>query len=208
MNELITFTNNALGNVRSILIDGEPWFIAADVCQILGLGDTSKAVSRLDVDEKGTNSIRTLGGEQEVLIINEPGLYSLLLTSRKDEAKLFKRWVTHEVLPAIRKQGFYSSLSDEQLLELLTNRQKENPKFLYDASLKQQERKELLKLTQNERLVQLWEKRANLDCSQYLWALNEITGGNLSLFNKHFRKYESYLEQKRKYEILTDKVHP
>lgn len=86
---------------------GEPWFVAADVCAALHLPDTHKAVARLDDDEKGRNSIPTLGGDQEMTVVNEPGLYSLVLGSRKPEAKRFKRWVTHEVLPAIRKTGRY-----------------------------------------------------------------------------------------------------
>jgi len=86
---------------------GEPWFVAADVCAALHLPDTHKAVARLDDDEKGRNSIPTLGGDQEMTVVNEPGLYSLVLGSRKPEAKRFKRWVTHEVLPTIRKTGRY-----------------------------------------------------------------------------------------------------
>jgi prophage antirepressor-like protein len=84
---------------------GEPWFVAADVLGTLTLD--RKALERLDADEKGVNSIHTPGGEQEMTVVNEPGLYSLVLGSRKPEAKRFKRWVTHEVLPAIRKTGGY-----------------------------------------------------------------------------------------------------
>lgn len=95
--------------VRTLTIDNQPWFVAADVCLALGLGDTFKAVERLDADEKGTNSVRTLGGEQQMTTVNESGLYSLILTSRKPEAKQFKRWVTREVLPAIRQTGGYQA---------------------------------------------------------------------------------------------------
>lgn len=94
--------------VRALLRDGEPWFVAADVCAALGLDDTSKAASRLDDDERGTNTVRTPFGDQQMLVINESGLYSLVLTSRKPEAKRFKKWVTSEVLPAIRRTGAYS----------------------------------------------------------------------------------------------------
>jgi hypothetical protein len=87
--------------------DGEPWFVAADVATALTIGRTDDAVGRLDDDEKGAATIRTPGGDQQMSIINESGLYSLILTSRKPEAKRFKRWVTHEVLPAIRKTGAY-----------------------------------------------------------------------------------------------------
>ena len=89
---------------------GSPWFVAADVCAALGLPDTHKAVCRLDDDEKGVASIHTPGGVQSMTTVNEPGLYSLILGSRKPEAKRFKRWVTHEVLPAIRRTGHYGAV--------------------------------------------------------------------------------------------------
>ena len=94
----------ALG-VRSTMIDGEPWFVAADVCAVLGLKNTKQAVDRLDQEDKAMLNIGLSGGETNV--VNESGLYSLILGSRKPEAKRFKRWVTGEVLPSIRKTGAY-----------------------------------------------------------------------------------------------------
>ena len=88
---------------------GQPWFVAADVCAALELPETHKAIARLDDDEKGRNSIPTPGGQQEMSVVNESGLYNLVLGSRKPEAKRFKRWITHEVLPSIRKTGAYAS---------------------------------------------------------------------------------------------------
>ena len=88
---------------------GQPWFVAADVCAALELPDTHKAIARLDDDEKGRNSIPTPGGQQDMSVVNESGLYNLVLGSRKPEAKRFKRWITHEVLPSIRKTGSYTS---------------------------------------------------------------------------------------------------
>lgn len=99
-----SFPTHAL---RVEMIDGEAWFVASDVCEALGLDDTSKACSRLDDDEKLTRTMFVSGQNREVLIINESGLYSLILTSRKPEAKKFKKWVTSEVLPAIRAKGRY-----------------------------------------------------------------------------------------------------
>lgn len=95
--------------VRTLVIEGEPWFVAADVCEAIGYDHTPGALRRLDDDEKGVRSMHTLGGPQEMGIINESGLYSLILGSRKPEAKRFKKWVTSEVLPAIRKTGAYVS---------------------------------------------------------------------------------------------------
>jgi anti-repressor protein len=108
MNQLQQVFQYGSCSVRTIIKDDEIWFVAKDVCNVLEISDVSKAVSRLDEDEKGTTSILTPGGQQNLLIVNEPGLYSLILTSRKQEAKQFKRWVTHEVLPSIRKTGSYS----------------------------------------------------------------------------------------------------
>jgi len=104
--------------LRTVIKNGEPEFVAKDACLILELDDVSKAVSRLDDDEKGTNLIPTLGGNQEMLCVNEYGLYSLIIGSRKPEAKAFKRWITHEVIPSIRKTGSYSteSKSNRKLL--------------------------------------------------------------------------------------------
>ena len=107
-NELIVFQNEEFGSVRTINRNGEPWFVAADVCNALDLGDVHVAMRRLDDDEKDRFLTPTLGGVQEMSYVNEPGLYSLVLGSRKPEAKEFKRWITHEVIPTIRKTGSYS----------------------------------------------------------------------------------------------------
>ena len=120
MNEMKVFENSEFGQVRTVEQNGEPWFVAADVCRALGLGNSRMAVSKLDEDEKGVSSIDTLGGEQKLGIVNEPGLYTLVLSSRKPEAKAFKRWITHEVIPAIRKTGGYiageEQMTDDELL--------------------------------------------------------------------------------------------
>lgn len=97
--------------VRTMLIDDQPWFVAADVASSLEYGVPSALTRHLDDDEKGVSTVHTLGGAQEMLVINESGLYSAILRSRKAEAKRFKKWVTAEVLPAIRKHGRYH---DEQ----------------------------------------------------------------------------------------------
>jgi anti-repressor protein len=100
------FTYNET-EVRVVIFDREPWFVAADIVEILGLGRVHDAVRGLDDDEKGADTIRTLGGDQRVTTISEAGLYSLILRSRKPGAKAFRRWLTHQVLPAIRKTGAY-----------------------------------------------------------------------------------------------------
>lgn len=107
--------------VRTAQVDGQIWFLAMDVCRVLELGNVSQAVARLDADEKGIYTTDTPGGPQEMLHVNESGLYSLILTSRKPEARAFKRWVTHEVLPQIRRTGAYLPQSPtEALLQAVT----------------------------------------------------------------------------------------
>ena len=109
MNELKVFRNADFGEVRTVLRDGEPWFVAADVCKALEIADTWNAMTRLDPDEKGADSISTPGGQQDMTVVNEPGLYALVLGSRKPEARAFKRWITHEVIPTIRQHGMYAT---------------------------------------------------------------------------------------------------
>lgn len=134
MNELKTFENERFGNVRVTMIDNEPWFVAADVCKALDIAST--ATRRLDDDEKGMRSTQTPGGKQEMAVVNESGLYSLVLGSRKPEAKAFKRWVTHDVIPTIRKHGVYMTpdalekalLSPDYLLKVVTALKNETDK--------------------------------------------------------------------------------
>ena len=109
-NKLMLFENEAFGKVRTLNLNGEPWFVAVDVCSVLDLSNPTIAVSRLDEDERAKFN---LGHQGDATIVNEPGLYTLVLGSRKPEAKAFKRWITHEVIPAIRKHGVY--ITDEKL---------------------------------------------------------------------------------------------
>ncbi|CAA0129267.1 Uncharacterised protein [Mycolicibacterium vanbaalenii] len=96
--------------VRVVLVDGDPWFVARDVCTAIGLTNLSMALSRIDDDEKGVSQIDTPGGQQQMATIAESGLYSLVLRSDKKEAARFRRWVTHKVLPEIRRTGSYSEM--------------------------------------------------------------------------------------------------
>ena len=126
-NNLMIFENPEFGAVRSILIDGDPWFVAADVCKALEIEKTNRALSRLDDDEKGAHSVSTPGGRQRMSIISESGLYSLILGSRKPEARAFKRWITHEVIPSIRKHGVYMT---DSLLDALEAHPEAVPEYL------------------------------------------------------------------------------
>ena len=125
MNEIVKVYKNS--PVRIVEKDGEPWFVAKDVCDILALGNPRSSIALLDEDERGVHSMDTPSGKQEMGIISEAGLYSLILRSRKPEAKAFKRWVTHEVLPSIRKTGAYLSpgMSNEQVKALVATLEEE-----------------------------------------------------------------------------------
>lgn len=107
-NEVKVFTfNESDQNIRVEVINNEPWFVAKDVCAALGIVNHLDAISRLDDDEKGGSVVATPSGEQTMKVVNESGLYNLIFQSRKAEAKLFRKWVTSEVLPSIRRTGSY-----------------------------------------------------------------------------------------------------
>lgn len=145
MNEVIPFTYEDT-SVRAVATeDGTPWFVASDVAKILGYRMASDMTRRLDEDERGTRSVRTLGGTQEMTVITESGLYSAILGSKVEGARQFKRWVTHEVLPSIRKRGGY--LTPEATEKALTD-----PDFIIQlaTSLKEERAKRAALEAENE----------------------------------------------------------
>lgn len=118
MNEVTIFQNTDFGVVRAVTLDDAPWFVAADVCRALGIGNSRDATAKLDDDEKNTVALTDGNrGNPNVCVVNEPGLYTLVLGSRKPEAKAFKRWITHEVIPAIRKTGGYIATKPDETPE-------------------------------------------------------------------------------------------
>lgn len=125
-NKIQVFNNAEFGNIRSMEIGGEPWFVGKDVAAALGYKETAKAVrERVDPEDKGVSVLDTPGGKQNLTVINESGLYSLILGSKLDGAKRFKRWVTSEVLPAIRKTGAYATDSKAAEIKMRELRVKE-----------------------------------------------------------------------------------
>lgn len=144
MNDLQLFSNPEFGAIRAVEVDGDPWFVGKDVAQALGYSNPRKALSdHVDLEDKGVTKRDTPGGEQDLTIINESGLYSLVLSSKLPGAKKFKRWVTAEVLPTIRKTGGYQlpkdypsalrALADtaEKLLAAETENEANKPKVLF-----------------------------------------------------------------------------
>ena len=136
MNELQIFRNSDFGEIRTVVIDEEPWFVGKDVADILGYLRPADAIrTHVGGEDKGVGEIPTPGGIQEMTIINESGLYSLIFASKLPSAKAFKRWVTSEVLPTIRKHGAY--LTDEALHKAITE-----PDFLIRLATELKQEKE------------------------------------------------------------------
>ena len=140
MNDLKIFQNEEFGEIRTLTIDGEPWFVAKDITDRLKYSNGRKAVAdHVDDEDKGVTKVTTLGGNQDMTIINERGVYSLVFGSNMPEAKRFKRWVTFEVLPEIRKTGSYKlPQTYQEALRALADKQDELEKMLpkaefYDA---------------------------------------------------------------------------
>ena len=131
MDELKVFENVELGKVRVKEVNGEPWFVAKDVTDVLGYSNSRSAVSNHVFEEdKGVEKIDTLGGTQSLTVINESGVYSLIFNSRLEKAKLFKHWVTSEVLPEIRQTGGYHlPQTYAEALRALADKSEENEKL-------------------------------------------------------------------------------
>lgn len=115
-----TFTFAPGLTLRSVSINSAPWFIASDVCKALSIGNPSQAVQALDEDQRGITSTETPGGRQDMIVIDESGLYSLVLRSRKASAKTFRKWVTGTVLPSIRRDGLYIAGQEKPITDDLT----------------------------------------------------------------------------------------
>ena len=132
LQKVFTYSGN---QVRTIIKDDEVWFVAKDVCDILNHSNHKMAVSRLDEDEVNkVYLIDSLGRQQQTTVVNEAGLYSLILTSNKSEARQFKRWITHEVIPTIRKTGGYVA-NDDLFVETYLKHADEQTKLLFRATL-------------------------------------------------------------------------
>ena len=139
MNELQIFVSKEFGEIRTVTIDNEPWFVGKDVATALGYKNTRQAILTNVMDEdKGVHSVDTPSGKQEMTVINESGLYSLIFGSKLDSAKRFKHWVTSEVLPSIRKHGMYA-------VDELVN----NPELLIKVATELKEEREKNKELEN-----------------------------------------------------------
>lgn len=210
MSELQIFKNAEFGSIRTLTINGEPYFVGRDVAEILGYSNSRKALAdHVDEEDKGVTKCDTLGGTQEMTIINEGGLYSLILGSKLPTARKFKRWVTSEVLPTIRRHGVYAV--DEVLA---------NPDMLIEALLQlkaEREINQVLKETvavQNQQIVEMKPKASYYDvvlnckdlvaisviAKDYGWSANRMNqylhqkGVQYKQGNKIWLLYQKYAE--------------
>lgn len=197
MTDIEIYKNEQFGEIRTVNISGEPWFVAADVCKALELSNPTVATDRLDEDER---SKFNLGRQGETIVINEPGLYSLVLGSRKPEAKAFKRWITHEVVPSIRSHGAY--LTDDMVEKVLTD-----PDTI--IRLAQQIKEAKAQLAQAEDTIRLMEPKA-----AYYDAVAESRGSlnfreTAKLFKIKERDFIGFLiEQKMVYRNSRGRIVP
>lgn len=168
------FSNPEFGDIRTIVIDGEPWFVGNDVSALLGYSNVRKAVpDHVDDDDKQRTQIRYAGQLRDITIINESGLYSLILSSKLPEAKKFKRWVTSEVLPSIRKHGAY--MTTETLMEAM-----KNPDYVFQIV------KELS--DEQQKRIELEKKNSVLAEANSILAQENLTWGDREILNSIVRK--------------------
>lgn len=218
MNNVEVFKNAEFGEIRTVVINGEPWFVAKDVTEALEYKNGRQAIaSNVDDEDKGVNSVDTLGGKQKLTVINESGLYSLVINSRLESAKRFKHWVTSDILPAIRKTGGYVN-NDELFVNTYLPFVDDTTKLLFTQTLKTVRKQNEIIENQNKQIknqqFQLEEQEPKVtyyddvlkkkglintsviakDLGLYAAKLNEIMHVNRILFKngKNWCPYEEY----------------
>lgn len=205
----LNFTFNC-AEVRTITEGEVIWFVGKDVATILGHANPERAIRKfVDDEDKVVTDLVTSYGTKETTLISEYGCYSLILASHTEEAKRFKYWVTHEVLPSIRKQGFYSLLTKEKLIEVLTDKQREDSTYL-DCIDKQAIKRQVLQETREKRIEEtrkIWIRefsdKAEPDFSPEIKReLGQIWEGDMPMFHKYLDKYHSDFYKKQKGKIV------
>lgn len=221
MNELSLNYLFAEQTIRTVVTLAETWFVLKDVCEFFGEKHYRRFSDNLDDDEKGVTQIDTPGGKQNMIVVNEFGLYHTLflmepekarnvseryIQERQEKLTKFRRWVTHEVLPSIRKQGFYSLMSDEDLVAMLTERQKRNPKALecidkqkIKQSIVNEKRESAMPIIQEAWHKRFIEKDKSVDFPKIL---REHTMGDSPMYHKYYDRYMSaYNRELRGWEV-------
>lgn len=187
MSEVQIFQNQQFGSVRTVVLNKEPWFVAADVCRALEHSNVTVALDRLDEDEKAKLNLGLQGGATGC--VNEPGLYSLVLGSRKPEAKAFKRWITHDVIPTIRKHGMYAT---PEMAERMLNDPDVMIRVLQELKTEREHRKTLEQKVEQDKPKVLFSDAVST-------AHNSILIGDLA---KLIRQNGVEVGQKRLFEML------
>ena len=195
MNTLqLAFSYESL-RVRTLTDDIGIWFVLRDICDVLGIVDDKQVYDRLDEDEKGRYKIPTLSrGLQEMRCVNEPGLYDTIIRSNSDKAKPFRRWITHDVLPSIRKQGYYSLLSDEKLIEVITEKQRIDGSFLGKID-KTAIKAKLLKESREKAQADsdlLYLCKDKYTCKEYRAKLKEIWKDDMPGYHKALDEFQNW----------------
>ena len=183
MNEIVAFNFNG-ADVRTLTKDGNPWWVAKDVCDVLGLSNITEALAGLDRDELTSVMLKSGGQGREMKIINEAGLYSLILRSRKPEARTFKRWITHEVLPTLRKTGSYTA--------------PETKKAMTAEMLKQ------VRLSVNSKIMTIPEARAYLGIEEM--HPKEVVVSNIGELSPQAYAVEMKAREKKAQKIREEKI--
>lgn len=186
MNQLQQVFNYHSHNVRTVIMENEIWFIAKDVCEVLEIKNTSDALKRLDEDEVTRFNLGGLSGE--INIVSEAGLYSLILGSRKAEAKRFKRWITHEVLPSIRRKGSYSIQVPQSFSEALR----------LAADLQE-------KIEQDKPKVETYDRFISGDNYQKVGEVAKILGYGRTTFFKMLRERKLLMKDNTPYQQYIDR---
>lgn len=186
-NSYKTFSNNEFGEIRVLEVNNEPWFVGKDVAEVLGYAEPRSVVAKkVDAEDKGVSKMATASGTQEMTIINESGLYSLILSSKLPNAKKFKRWVTGEVLPSIRRNGAY--MTENTIEKALSS-----PDFLIQLATKLKEEQEKAKeledkLEKNSKMIKQIEASKNSmlvrEVAKVLSNKHSIVIGEKRLYNK------------------------
>ena len=189
MSEVQIFQNQQFGSVRTVVLNKEPWFVVADTCRALEIANARDVLARIDDDEKDVVPIYTPGGIQKMNVVNEPGLYTLVLGSRKPEAKVFRRWITHEIIPTIRKHGMYAT---PEMAERMLNDPDVMIRVLQELKTEREQRKTLEQKVEQDKPKVLFSDAVST-------AHNSILIGDLA---KLIRQNGVEVGQKRLFEML------
>lgn len=173
------------------------WFVLRDVCILLGIVDDKQVYDRLDDDERGRYKVPTPGGMQEMRCVNEPGLYEVIIRSNSEKAKPFRRWITHEVLPAIRQKGYYALMSDEQLVSIILAKARANRDFLKLIDKRTINAQLLAESREKKQLDSdlLYLSREKYDNRTYRHLLQDIWGDDAIGLRKAYEEYREWWDE-------------